>query len=126
MLAKNDLMDTSIELQRINVGEQAVEEIVTETGFLFFVEVETGNQVLPGIVVNFDFHETWRRMSALADSHEVYPVLPSATRFVAAQALPCAMPVTRRLPVCGISPPKVLPSQRVFRQGSFRLTLALS
>jgi hypothetical protein len=40
---------------------------------LFLVEVKAGNQILPGIVVDLNSHDTWRRMSALAVSHEVYP-----------------------------------------------------
>lgn len=71
MLAENDLVDAGIQLERINVGEQTIEEIATEAGLLFLVEVKPGNQVLPGIVVNLDFHDTWRRMSALAVSHAV-------------------------------------------------------
>lgn len=81
VLAENDLVDAGVKLQRINVGEQTVEEVIAKPGFLFLVEMKTGNQVLPGIIVEFDLHETCRRISALADSQKVYPALPSATRF---------------------------------------------
>jgi hypothetical protein len=37
---------------------------------LFFVKMEAGNQVLPGIVVDLDSHDTCRRISDLAVSHE--------------------------------------------------------
>ena len=81
MLAEKDRMNPGIELQRITIGEQTIEEVITETGFLFFVEVKPGNQILPGVVVNLNSHDTWRRMSDLADSHAVYPAWPSPTRF---------------------------------------------
>jgi hypothetical protein len=37
---------------------------------LFVVKVKPSNQVLPGIVVDLDSHDTCRRISDLAVSHE--------------------------------------------------------
>ena len=58
LLAEDGLVNTGIKLERINVGEQAVEEVCAETGLLSFIEMKARKQVLPGIIVNIDSHDT--------------------------------------------------------------------
>jgi len=57
-------VDASIELQRVYVGENGIEEIVTQFRHLAFVEALAVNEVLQGLAKNLDLHFMWSSLGS--------------------------------------------------------------
>ena len=68
-------------MERINIREQAVEEIRAQARCLLFVKSAAVDQVLLSVIENLDSHDTLRQILAFAVSQFAYRAFPSATRF---------------------------------------------
>ncbi len=75
-----NLVNTCVELQRINVGEQAIQKIRPDPRLLVIVETTARQQILLCLVEELDYHDAFFRISAFAVSQSRNRALPAATR----------------------------------------------
>jgi hypothetical protein len=61
-----DRMNTSIKLQRVDVGEKRIKEVIAQPLHLAFIEAIAFNEVLLGLVKNLDSHFVASRMACFA------------------------------------------------------------
>jgi hypothetical protein len=78
--AKTQAMNAGIEMQRINVGKQRVEEIGTQAWTLFLVKPTALLQIPLGFIKDANPHEEGRESLALAVSQSENVACPDAAR----------------------------------------------
>ena len=66
--------------QRIDVREDGAEKVRAESRQLLFVKVKTVDEIVLGVIENFDGHDTRLRMSALACSQSEKRASPALIR----------------------------------------------
>ena len=79
MIAENSWMDAGEKEQRVDVREEAVQEIRPDADLYLFIKAETFDQILLSFVENFDSHRSFLRIFVLAVSQSLNRALPSAT-----------------------------------------------
>ena len=73
-------VNSRMEGERINVGEQRIEIISAQTGLLLLVEREPNGEVFAGGRKEFDLHNNRSRSSFFVASQSTYFSRPSSTR----------------------------------------------
>ena len=68
MISINNVVRSRVKEERVDIREQRIEEIPTETGFLMFVKLKTLDQVRFGFIEDFNFHRSFSRILAFAVS----------------------------------------------------------
>lgn len=78
VIREDKCVNSCVQKQRIDIREQAIQEVSAQHWFPVFIETETLQQVFLGFIQDFDFHSLLR-MFALAVSQSVNREVPSAT-----------------------------------------------
>src|SRR5437870_1256199 len=79
-ISENNCMHSGVNQERVDVREERVEEIRTESGLLRFIKVITLDQVRFGFIEDLDLHRTFSRILAFAFSQSSNWAVPSAIR----------------------------------------------
>lgn len=79
MIAENSWMNAGEKEQRVDVSEEAVQEIRPDADLYLFIKAEPLDQILLSFVENLDSHRDFLRIFVLADSQSSNRALPSAT-----------------------------------------------
>src|SRR2546427_12322087 len=79
-ISENNCMHSGVNQERVEVREERVEEIRTESGVRRFIKVITLDQVRFGFIEDLDLHRTFSRILAFAFSQSSNWAVPSAIR----------------------------------------------
>ncbi len=80
VISVDDLMNSGMHKQGIDVGEQIVEKVRAKSCFATFVEAKALNEILLSLIEDLNSHDSLLRISFFAASQSTNRAVPSATR----------------------------------------------
>jgi hypothetical protein len=78
VVSENDCVNSAMSSECVYIGEQAIEKVAAQSRSLSFIETKARDEISLRVWEDFNRHEVWRRISALALSQSTNLASPDA------------------------------------------------